>query len=509
MSALPASPPLARRDRTGLDHTAAPYLQALCEHADSRPVRLNVPGHKGGAGAGPELRRALGPALAHDVPALIEGIDVGAPAGHNPLDRALALAADAWGAERTWFLTNGASQGNHALCLALAQAGSRVVVQRTVHGSTIDGMVLAGLRPTFVAPEWDERRGIPLAVTPEALSAALDRTPSATAAIVVSPTYHGACADLRALVRVAHRHGAALIVDEAWGGHLSFHPELPESALSAGADFVISSTHKHVGSLTGSAMLHMGRGGSEWLTETLVDVGLGLVGSTSPSSLLIASLDDARRRAVEHGERLLGENLVALRRLRDLIRMIPDVDVLDERHVGRPGVHDFDPLRLTVDVSRAPLDGHELAARLREHHVHVELAGDRVLVAAFGLGEPVYATGAPFVAALDRVLWDARHEGLRGRIAPTVAAPVLAESFRTPREALLSPSELVPLEQAVGRVAAQSLSAYPPGIPNVLPGESLTPEVLWYLRDHLEAGGAVRGALAPGLAAIRVCQEPS
>jgi arginine decarboxylase len=508
MSALPASPPLARRDRTALDHTAAPYLQALCEHAESKPVRLNVPGHKGGAGAGPELRRALGPALAHDVPTLIEGIDIGAGAGRNPLDRALELAADAWGAERTWFLTNGASQGNHALCLALAQHADRVVVQRTVHGSTVDGMVLAGLRPTFVSPEWDDRLGIPLAVTPEALAATLERTPGAAAAIVVSPTYHGACADVRSLVRVAHRHGAALIVDEAWGGHLSFHPELPESALACGADFVISSTHKHVGSLTGSAMLHMGRGGSEWLTETLVEVGLGLVGSTSPSSLLIASLDDARRRAVEHGERLLGENLAALRRLRELVRMIPDVDVLDERHVGRPGVHDIDPLRLTVDLSRSPLDGYAVAQRLREHHVHVELAGERVLVAAFGLGEPVYDTGAPFVAALDRVLWDARHEGLRGRVAAAVPPPVMAESFRTPREALLAPSELVPIEEAVGRVAAQSLAAYPPGVPNVLPGESLTPEVLWYLRDHLEAGGVVRGALVPDLAAIRVCREP-
>jgi lysine decarboxylase len=369
-------------------------------------------------------------------------------------------------------------------------------------------MVLAGLRPTFVAPAWDARLGIAHTVTPQALDAALAATPGAVAAYVVSPTYHGACADVRALAAVAHSRGAALVVDEAWGGHLAFHPELPDSALACGADFVISSTHKHVGSLTGSAMLHMGHGASEWLPAALIDVGLGLVGSTSPSSLLLASLDDARRRAVEHGYRLLTENLAALRRLRELIRLIPDVDVVDERLVGRPGVHAVDPLRLTVDLSAAPLGGYEVAARLREHEVHMELAGDRVLVAAFGLGEPVYATGAPFVSALDRVLFDARREGRRGRVLPAVRPPVLAESFRSPREALLAPSELVPFERAVGRVAAQSLAAYPPGIPNVLPGESLTPDVLWHLREHREAGGTVRGALDPELSAVRVCVEP-
>ncbi|HWP33691.1 MAG TPA: aminotransferase class I/II-fold pyridoxal phosphate-dependent enzyme, partial [Solirubrobacterales bacterium] len=230
--------------RSGQEST--PYVDALLDYAAGDPGRFGVPGHKGGPGADPALRALVGKAgLRHDVPSLIEGVDVGPEP--IPFQQAQRLAAEAWGAKRTWFLVNGASQGNHAACLALAHAGSDVVVQRNVHSSVIDGLVMSGMAPRFVAPELDPELGIAHCLSPETLATDLDATPGAVGAMVVSPTYFGACADVAALAEVAHARGLPLVVDEAWGAHLHFHPDLPQDALAAGADLVTSSTHKIVG----------------------------------------------------------------------------------------------------------------------------------------------------------------------------------------------------------------------------------------------------------------------
>ena len=312
----------------------APYLQALIEYAERDPARLHVPGHKGGPGADPQLREAIGErAVSLDIPALTYGIDVGPDP--TPFEEAQRLAAQAWGAQRAWFLVNGASQGNLAAGLALAHRGNEVVVQRNAHSSAVDALVLSGLRPTFVAPELDPELGIAHCLLPSTLDAALTQTPGAVGAWVVSPTYFGAVADVRALAEVAHAHGVPLIVDEAWGAHMAFHDELPAHALSLGADLVISSTHKIVGSLTQSAMLHLGARGAELIGEEAVDRAVTLTESTSPSSLLTASLDAARRFAVMHGEELLAHTMQTLTETRAQIRAIDGLDVLDERMAGR------------------------------------------------------------------------------------------------------------------------------------------------------------------------------
>src|SRR3954470_12172206 len=393
------------------DQSVAPYLDALEAYARRRPARLHVPGHKGGPAADPGLRLAIGDkALALDIPALTEGIDVGAEP--TPFQLAQAMAAEAWGARRTWFLINGASQGNHVATLTLAHAGLPVVVQRNAHSSTIDGIVLSGLRPTFVAPELDPELKIAHCLTPESLAAALDATPGAVGAMVVSPTYFGAVADVRGLAEVAHERGVPLVVDEAWGAHLAFHPDLPEHALAAGADLVVSSTHKIVGSLTQSAMVHLGRESQGRLDQNVVDRAVTLVESTSPNSLLLASLDAARRHAAVHGRELLDETIRAMHATRTAIRGIRGLDVLDERFIGRPGVFDYDPLRLAIDVRGTGATGYELAAALRRTgDINLELAGENVVVAVFGMGEDAGAQGARLVGSLCQ---DARHGYLAG-----------------------------------------------------------------------------------------------
>src|SRR2546423_2279633 len=340
------------------DQRETPYLDALCEYAGRDPARLHVPGHKGGPGADEGLLRAIGErALSLDIPALTWGIDLGEDP--TPFERAQRLAAAAWGAARTWFLINGASQGNLAAALALAHHGEDVVLQRNVHSSRIDGLVLSGLRPPFAAPEVDPELGIAHCLDPHRLEQTLSRTPRAAGAWVVSPTYFGAVADVRALAEVAHAHGVPLVVDEAWGAHLAFHPDLPAHALSLGADLVISSTHKIVGSMTQSAMLHLGHG--DLLDERVIDRCLTLLESTSPNSLLTASLDAARRQAAAHGEELLGATIEGLAATRAAIRELPGLDVLDERIAGRPGVFAYDPLRLAIDIRGTGFTGYEIA----------------------------------------------------------------------------------------------------------------------------------------------------
>src|SRR5687768_662922 len=478
-------------------------------YAARDPGRYHVPGHKGGPGADPELREAFGDAaLALDIPALIEGIDAGPEP--TPWQEAQRLAAEAWGARRTWFLFNGASQGNHVACLALVHLGDEIVVQRTAHSSTVDGLIMSGLRPHFVQPELDPELRIAHCVTPEALDQALTETPAAVGAHVTSPTYFGAVADVESLVQVAHSHGVPLIVDEAWGAHLAFHPDLPQHALAAGADLVVSSTHKIVGSLTQSAMVHVS---GDLIEEHLVDRAVTLTETTSPSSLLCGSLDAARRLAATRGRELLGETIDGLAAAREAIRRLPGLDVLDESIAGRPGVHAYDPLRLAIDVRGTGATGYELAAEVAEDDIVFELYGENVVVAVFGMAEDVGPQAERLVAALAHAVerLDVSKEGqtlFRNREhEPFAPPPPWDELAMSPREAFLGPQEAVPFAEAAGRIAAESLAAYPPGVPNVLPGERLTEPTIEYVQRTLEHGGMLRGAADRKLRTIRVVIE--
>jgi lysine decarboxylase len=484
----------------GQDST--PYVDALLAYTEREPGRFQVPGHKGGAGADPAMRELVGDiGLRNDVPSVTEGVDIGPEP--TPFQQAQLLAAEAWGAQRSWFLINGASQGNHAACLALAHSADAVVVQRNVHSSVIDGLVLSGMRPEFVAPEIDEELGIAHGLEPERLASALDAAPAAAGVMVVSPTYFGACADVAALAEVTHSRGMPLAADEAWGAHLHFHPELPPDALASGADLVTSSTHKIVGSLTQAAMLHLG---SERIDPAIVDRSVSLVESTSPSALLSGSLDAARRMAAVHGSELLSETLREIAATREAIAEIPGLEVLDERMVGRPGVAGWDPLRLAIDARGTETSGYRLAkVAFEEAGIDLELHSENVVVAIFGMGEPPRVAGERLVKAMRHAVGrlTAEKEGAHEHLAPP---PIWGELVMTPREAFLGPQEVVPFEQAAGRIAAESLAAYPPGIPNVLPGERLTRETLDYIREAVAHGGHVRGGSDRELKTLRVAR---
>jgi lysine decarboxylase len=484
-----------------LEQGVAPYLEAVASYGFREPTRFHVPGHKGGAGADAALRNNIGEdALLVDVPKDTRGIDI-APPVPTPFDLAERLAADLYGAGRTWFLHNGATQGNHALCLALARLGATVVVQRNSHGSLVDGLVLSGGVPSWVAPTYEVELGMAHGVTADALDAALAQTPEARAAFVVSPTYYGLAADIAALAEAAHGHDAALVVDQSWGPHFGFHPGVPPSALAQGADAMITSTHKIVGSLTQSAMLHVagnGRVDPERLGRTV-----RLVSSTSPSSLLLASLDSARRQLAVHGQDLLGRTLEAAARAREAIDAIAGCRVVGEELVDHPGVAAWDPMRIVIDVRGTGCTGYEVADALRRgSDVHVELATHATIVLVLGIRQPVTALDRfahDLAAELDLI----RRPGTASAILQPAAA-MRPDVVVAPREAFLGEAETLEVEAAVGRVSAEAVAGYPPGIPALLPGERITAEVVEYLRELAAAGARLHGASDPDFRTITV-----
>ncbi|MGW2540171.1 aminotransferase class I/II-fold pyridoxal phosphate-dependent enzyme [Kitasatospora sp. NPDC001574] len=477
--------------------SSAPYADALTAHAREPWLRLNVPGHAADPDAFAALAAFTGDAqLRLDVPPLIDGIDLGPD---SPRATALQLAAEAWGARRTWFLTNGASQGNRLAVMALRSLGECLVVQRSVHSSVVDGLVLSGLRAAFVQPGVDYALGIAHGVTAHDLAFALAENPDAAAACVVTPSYFGAVADVRALADAAHAAGVPLVVDEAWGAHFGFHHELPRNALALGADLVISSTHKLGGSLTQSAMLHLGDGPFADRLEPVLERVFQLTQSTSESALLLGSLDLTRRRLATATD-AIGHSLRAADLMREQIRDRGRFAVVSDGFAEFPDVVATDPLRIPVDTRAGGISGHEARRRLMtDHQVLVEVATDSAVVAVVGAGS------TPDVARFVDALHSLPVTVTPGREPGSLKLPVPSEVRMTAREAFFAPSRSIPADEAVGQVSASTLAAYPPGIPNVLPGEVITAELVSFLQSTARTpGGHVRGASDPEVQNLRV-----
>jgi lysine decarboxylase len=297
----------------------------------------------------------------------------------------------------------------------------------------------------------------------------------------------------------------ALVVDCAWGSHFGFHPALPESPLRAGADAVLTSTHKIVGSLTQSAMLHV----ADRNPPALIDADevarcVRLVRSTSPNSLLLASLDSARRQLAAHGEALLDRTLAASARARTLLDVIPGCSVVGEDMVGRPGVAGWDPLRIVIDIRGTGCTGYELAAELRaSYDIYVELATHATLVLVLGMGQPLEPLER-FTHDFGETVRRSTRAGGDGPALARLPATLEHETVVPIRDAFLGAGETVAVDDAIGRISCESIAGYPPGVPTLLPGERITAEVVAYLRDLTVAGARLHGAADPTFETIRV-----
>ncbi|MBL3687609.1 amino acid decarboxylase [Leucobacter zeae] len=490
-------------------HQATPYADALDRYVDRNPVQLMVPGHGGtDRGISGRLADFLGDrTLALDIPMLIEGVDL---EEGSPFEQALELAADAWGARRTWFLTNGASQANRTAALAVRGLGDRIVAQRSAHSSFSDGVLLAGITPSYVFPSVDAEHGMAHGVSPAALDAALTAAEAegrpATAVYVISPSYFGSVSDVRGLSDVAHAHGAPLIVDGAWGPHFGFHPELPESPARLGADLVISSTHKLAGSLTQSAMLHLGDGPFADRLEPLIERAFAMTSSTSTSAIMRASLDIARH-ALMTGEEAIGRSVAEAQRFRDMLRADARFGVVSDAFDRFDDIVDTDLLRVPIDLTATGVSGHWLRQRLIDSNdLHFEMATATSLVAVIGAGKtPDFDFVMRALVAAVESEEAAQERAANADAAPFPALPAPGPFRLSPRDGYFADTEVVAAADAVGRVSADTLAAYPPGIPNVLPGEEITDQTVAFLQAVASSPtGYVRGAMDPGVARFRV-----
>jgi len=471
------------------------FLAGLRAYVERDIHPWHTPGHKQGRGAHPGLRRLMGKALAYDLSDVLGGEGT-AGDWDKAVAEAESAAARVCGAAYTRFLVNGASSGIHAMFLAFLGEEDAVIIPRHSHLSYVGGLVLSGARPVYIPVEVDEELKLPIPPGPAQYAAALAQAGGGAvrAALVTSPNYYGLCPDLVGIARVLHRHDVVMMVDEAHGAHFSCHPELPLPALAAGADVVVQSPHKTLGVLTQAAMIHLGAG----VEPSLLKRALFFLGTTSPSSLLLASLTAAAAQLAAPGNMALWRRLLAeARRLRARINSLPDWRCLTRDDLPK-SVAAMDEVRLVFAHRR--LSGLEVMAAMREKFaIQLELADQHWTVALAGLGcdrkmqqRLLLALSDPYWQAAppaDCLSAPSDHSLSAGRPWPALPPVIL-----TPRQAARRKSMHIPWPETVGRIAAGVVCPYPPGIPLLVPGEEITEEIVEYIGWAKAGGIHMRGA---------------
>src|SRR3954454_16841860 len=481
------------------DPTTSPIGDAIQDFHTRGDLAFGIPAHRAGTGdVRPDAADWAGEqAFRADV-----GMNNGVDNRHQSWQvepTAMERFAQAVGADQTLFSTNGSSENVHVAMMTAVQPGETVVLARNGHKSAFAGLVLSGARPVYVDPVYDARWQVAHGVDPAELTRVLRDHPAAKAVMVFTPTYYGVSANVRALAEVAHAHGLPLMTDDAWGLDYSFCSRLPPSALESGADLAIGSVHKTLNGFGQTSVLSVQ---GDRIDTSRLDLVFELAQSTSASALLLSSIDAARRQFERDGEALLGRALDHAERLRAAAREIPGLDLM-EFEPG-PGAFAFDPTHVTFDVVALGLTGFSAADWLRQNEgIPVELADHRRVMALITYADSDHNIDR-FIDAL-RALCNAHAGADRGDI-PEVPYPadLRMETVMLPREAFLGATEMVPSREAAGRVSAEMICPYPPGIPITAPGERLTETVVDYLQSLAAAGVMVEGAADETLEELRV-----
>ena len=494
-----------------LDQSRTPYFDALLDYVDAGVVPFHTPGHMQGRGMDRTLRDYLGDnVLAIDLTQIRGLDDLLQPT--EAIEEAQELAAAAYGADHSFFLINGSTSGNQIMMMTAVNPGEKIALPRNSHKSAMGGLIMSGAHPIWMKPELDESLHMDHTVTPETVAATLREHADVKAVYVVSPTYYGVAADLERIAGVTHAHGLPLLVDEAWGPHFHFHPALPIDALEAGADLCINSTHKMLGSLSQTAMLHQK---GERIRLDRLQAVLKLFLSTSPNLVLIASLDVARRQMAVEGSALLSRTIEIAGDARRRLNAIEGIYCFGREQVGKPGVFDFDPTKITVTVKNLGYTGYEAEEILRRrYNVQCELADLFNCLALFTIGTTQEAAdrfvyGVRELAREDRPIDVFSPSGvLERRLATgTYSLPKMPAIRMNPREAFLAESEMLRFKASPGRICAEVITPYPPGIPVISPGEEITREVVDYLELEKKAGVRMQGPFDSELRTIRVVKE--
>ncbi|KAL4192682.1 hypothetical protein AMTRI_Chr06g195490 [Amborella trichopoda] len=489
---------------------SAPLLDTLKASASLDVAGFHFPGHNRGGAAPPLLSELIGmETFKHDLPELQELDNLFAPTG--PILHAQKQAAELFGSSETWFLVGGTTCGVHASIMATCSPGDNLILQRNSHISAISGMVFSGVMPKYIIPEynsrWDIAGTIDLLKVKKAFSDLKDQGRKVGAVLVTSPTYQGVCCDsLEKITDFCHLKGVPVIVDEAHGAHFKFDPTLPKTALEQGADLAVQSTHKVLSSLTQSSMLHVQ---GELVDRGRVGRCLQALQSSSPSYLLLASLDAVRAQLSKKPDTIFKEAIALAREATLGILEASCVSVLSSKDfVGSPKV---DPLRVTVGVWELGLSGYEADDILiKKYGVISELAGARSLTFAVTLGS-CREHVKKLIHAIESLAW--RSLGENELDSDRRKGNEVNECFpfhhihiaMSPRDAFFASKTRANLEESIGKICGEIICPYPPGIPLLFPGEIISERTLAYLMDIRDGGAVISGAADPHLLSILIC----
>ncbi len=471
-----------------------PLFDAMVALAESRKVSFHTPGHKSGKGISTRFRKFVGPKIfSIDLTTLDEVDSLHKPKG--VIKEAQVLAARAYGADRSFFLVNGTTGGNQAMILTACSPGDEVLVARNAHKSVLAALILSGARPIFFPTPFDPDLRVALNATVQAARETIAAHPNARAIFLTSPNYYGICSDLQQIIPYAHERGMLVLVDEAHGPHLKFHPDLPISALEAGADLCVQSTHKIIGGMTQASMLHAR---AERINLQTLSAVLRFIQTTSPSYILMASLDLARMQMATEGQKLLDKTVRLAEEARGRINRIPGLACFGKNEIRGTlfsQMGDLDVTKLTITVRELGLSGYQVSQILNtRYNIQVEMADPYHVLVIVSIGD----------RRDDLVrLVEALREIARDRPgAPSPEAQLLEEvrlpifehpSVMTPRDAFFADCEYIEIEESAGRVSSEIVTVYPPGVPVLVPGEVVSKEAVEYLGKMVRLGATVDG----------------
>ena len=468
---------------------SAPIAEAMKKYSADGVIPFHTPGHKQGRGAHEFLRELLTEEGFRQEVSLMEELDdLHEP--HSCIKAAQILAAKLWNADECLFMVNGTTSAVQAMIFGTLKAGDLVFIPRNAHRSVISGLILSGAVPIFLPVEFDEEFNLPLNVSVETIERAIKKFPQAKAVLLVSPNYYGVAADLKKISELVHAAGMILLIDEAHGAHLQFCAELPLSAMKSGADLAAQSTHKLLGSLTQSSMLMMRK---KFIDIERVKTAASLLQTTSPNQLLLASLDIARLQMELEGREKIFKAVELSKRLRAEIKKIHGLKTFD-------AVKDFslDTTKVTVNVQNLGLSGQEAEKILRnELKIQCELsdAANLLFLITYADSEK---TISKFLDALKVI--SGQGQVVRGQKEIFLSGEISMAAL-SPRETFYSSTENISIKKSVGRICAEEITFYPPGIPLLMPGEKISAQVIEMIR---QSGGKVIGAADKTLSTIKV-----
>ncbi|WP_036746616.1 aminotransferase class I/II-fold pyridoxal phosphate-dependent enzyme [Paenibacillus sp. UNC451MF] len=474
-----------------MDKQSAPLYERLVQHSQGKHVSLHVPGHKSGQGLDEEARTYYESIMRLDVTEITGLDDLHHP--EEAIQQAQQLAAECFGAEETFFLVNGSTVGNLTMILSVCRRGDLLLVQRDAHKSVIHGLMLAGARAVFLNPEIDPATGLTLGIRQDDVKLALQKYPDAKGLLITRPSYYGTAIPLEGIVQLLHEYGKPLLVDEAHGAHFGFHPALPKSALSCGADVVVQSTHKLLTAMTMGAMLHVQ---GDRVDRKELKRYLTMLQSSSPSYPLMASLDLSRRQMHMQGMELLEQGIRIVDQLMEQMKDNERFELLmpeQDNEIGR------DPFKIIVKEATGTLSGFELKDALEERGCFVELADPQAVLLVLSLASTEEDAGR-LAQALNEIGEAYPSASQSERTALTLSSYSAMSGLSEPvsfDESVYRQkgTAQVPLKDAVGLISAEMIVPYPPGIPVLCPGEKISADVIRYLKQLVQMGARIHGLI--------------